>query len=294
MFETFQPQTFQLANGIQIHGVVGGSGPPLLLLHGFPQTHVCWHKVAPELTSRFTVVATDLRGYGASSKPEGGENHLNYSKRAMALDQLHVMQQLGFRRFSVAGHDRGGRVAHRLALDHPEAVERLAVLDIAPTATMYASTNRSFAEAYYHWFFLIQPFDLPERLIGASADYFLRWTLNAWCKVDGAITEEAFASYRQAFESPGAIHAACEDYRASATIDLEHDLVDDRAGRRLAMPVLALWGLKGTVGREFDVWQVWRDKSASQVSGKDLYCGHFLPEEAPEETASELLKFLRA
>lgn len=155
MVEAFQPQTFQLANGIQIHGVIGGSGPPLLLLHGFPQTHVCWHKVAPELTSRFTVVATDLRGYGASSKPEGGENHLNYSKRAMALDQLHVMQQLGFRRFSVAGHDRGGRVAHRLALDHPEAVERLAVLDIAPTATMYASTNRSFAEAYYHWFFLI-------------------------------------------------------------------------------------------------------------------------------------------
>jgi haloacetate dehalogenase len=212
----------------------------------------------------------------------------------MALDQFQLMQELGFRRFSVAGHDRGGRVAHRLALDHPEAVERLAVLDIAPTTTMYASTNRSFAEAYYHWFFLIQPFDLPEQLIGAHAIYFLRWTLNAWCKVDGAITEEAFAAYRQAFESPGAIHAACEDYRASATIDLEHDLVDDRAGRRLAMPVLALWGSKGTVGQEFDVWQVWRDKSASQVLGKDLYCGHFLAEEAPKETASELLKFLRA
>ena len=235
------------------HRRVGSATAPLarlsanacVLAQGRARTHLA-----------FTVVATDLRGYGASSKPEGGENHLNYSKRAMALDQLHVMHQLGFRRFSVAGHDRGGRVAHRLALDHPEAVERLAVLDIAPAATMYASTNRSFAEAYYHWFFLIQPFDLPERLIGASADYFLRWTLNAWCKVDGAITEEAFASYRQAFESPGAIHAACEDYRASATIDLEHDLVDDRAGRRLAIPVLALWGLKGTVGQEFDVWQV--------------------------------------
>ena len=294
MFEHFQERTIDLGAGIHIHARIGGSGPPLLLLHGFPQTHLCWHKVAPELASHFTIVATDLRGYGASCKPQGGEDHVGYSKRAMALDQLEVMQELGFRRFSIAAHDRGGRVAHRLALDHPEAVERLAVLDIAPTATMYASANRSFAEAYYHWFFLVQPFDLPERLIGANAGYFLRWTLNAWCKIDSAITEDAFEAYRRAFESPGAIHAACEDYRASATIDLKHDLVDDRAERRLTMPLLALWGSLGTVGREFDVWQAWRDKSASQVLGKDLYCGHFLPEEAPEETATELLKFLWA
>ena len=291
MFEGFQRHSVRLNGGIQISARIGGSGPPLLLLHGFPQTHVCWHKLAPGLASRFTVVATDLRGYGASSKPEGGENHVNYSKRAMALDQLQVMQKLGFSSFLVVGHDRGGRVAHRLALDHPEAVERLAVLDIAPTATMYAGTNRSFAEAYYHWFFLIQPFDLPERLIGANPEYFLRWTLNAWCKVDGAITDEAFAAYLQA-QSPEAIHAACEDYRAAATIDLEHDLADERAGRRLTMPVLALWGSRGIVAREFDVWQAWRNKSASQVWGEDLDCGHFLPEEAPEDTLAELMRLL--
>jgi haloacetate dehalogenase len=292
MFKDFEAQTFRLAKGIQIHGVVGGSGPPVLLLHGFPQTHVCWHKLAPHLASRFTVVATDLRGYGASSKPEGGENHINYSKRSMALDQVEAMRQLGFNRFRIVGHDRGGRVAHRLALDHPEAVERLVVLDVAPTATMYAGSTRSFAEAYYHWFFLIQPFDLPERLIGANAEYFLRWTLNAWCKVDGAITEDALAAYLQAFQSPGAIHAACEDYRAAATIDLEHDTADERAGRRLTMPMLALWGARGTVAKEFDIWQAWRDKSASQVLGKDLYCGHFVPEEAPDETLTEFLHFL--
>jgi len=292
MFEGFQAQTFQLANGTQIHGVVGGSGPPVLLLHGFPQTHVCWHKVAPDLASRFTVVATDLRGYGASSKPEGGENHLNYSKRAMALDQVEVMRHLGFGHFKVVGHDRGGRVAHRLALDHSEAVERLVVLDIAPTGAMYAGTNRSFAEAYYHWFFLIQPFDLPERLIETNANYYLRWTLSSWCKVDGAITDEAFIAYLRAFEGPGAIHAACEDYRASATIDLEHDLADEQAGKQLTMPMLALWGVKGTIAKEFDVWRSWRDRSASQVSARDLDCGHFLPEEAPGETLTELLHFL--
>jgi len=292
MFEAFRAATFKLADGIEIHGRVGGTGPPLLLLHGYPQTHVCWHKLAPQLASRFTIVATDLRGYGASSKPEGGDNHINYSKRAMALDQVGVMRSLGFDRFNVVGHDRGGRVAHRLALDHPEAVERLVVLDIAPTSTMYAGTNRSFAEAYYHWFFLIQPFDLPERLIETNAEYYLRWTLSAWCKVQSAITEEAFAAYLRAFKSPGAVHAACEDYRAAATVDLEHDVADEQAGKRLAIPMLALWGARGTVAKEFDIWRAWRDRSASQVSAKDLDCGHFLPEEAPQETLTELLHFL--
>lgn len=292
MFEGFRAQTLRVGANIEIFLRIGGSGPPLLLLHGFPQTHVCWHKLAAGLAARFTVVATDLRGYGASSKPEGGENHVNYSKRAMARDQLELMQKLGFNRFKVVGHDRGGRVAHRLALDHAESVERLVLLDIAPTTTMYAGTNRAFAEAYYHWFFLIQPFDLPERLIGADPGYFLRWTINAWCKVDGAITDEALAAYVDAFRSPKAIHAACEDYRAAATIDLEHDLADDEAGRRLTMPLLALWGEKGVVARQFDVWQAWRNKSVSQVSGNDLNCGHFLPEEAPEETLTELTHFL--
>jgi haloacetate dehalogenase len=292
MFEDFRAHVVQLGNGIRIQVQVGGSGAPLLLLHGFPQTHVCWHKVAPTLASRFTVVATDLRGYGGSSKPEGGEAHVNYSKRAMALDQLEVMRKIGFDRFRVVGHDRGGRVAHRLALDHPSAVERLAVLDIAPTATMYANASRAFGEAYYHWFFLIQPFDFPERLIGADPEYFLRWTLAAWCKVEGAIEEKAFAAYLEAFQGREAIHAACEDYRAAATIDLDHDAADERAGRLLTMPMLALWGARGTIGREFDVLRAWRDKSASQVTGKALDCGHFVPEEVPDDTLTELLRFL--
>jgi haloacetate dehalogenase len=237
-------------------------------------------------------VAADLRGCGASSKPEGGAGHVNYSKRAMAADQVAVMRRLGFDRFRLVGHDRGGRVAHRLALDYPASVERLAVLDIAPTATMYAKTNRAFAEAYYHWFFLIQPFDLPERLIGADPEFYLRRTLASWCKTDGAVEEQAIAAYLAAFKEPAAIHAACEDYRAAATVDLEHDAADERAGRRLAVPLLALWGARGTVAREFDVLQTWREKSDAAVTGTALDCGHFVPEEAPDATLAELLGFL--
>jgi len=292
MFEGFTAQTIDTGNGIEIAAWTGGSGPPLLLLHGYPQTHLCWHKVAPRLASRFTVIATDLRGYGASSKPEGGAGHINYSKRAMATDQVEVMRRLGFGRFRLVGHDRGGRVAHRLALDHPATVERLAVLDIAPTATMYAKTNRAFAEAYYHWFFLIQPFDMPERLIGADPEYYLRRTLVSWCKTDGAIEEEAIAAYLAAFKDPAAIHAACEDYRAAATIDLEHDAADERAACRLTMPLLALWGARGTIAGEFDVLETWREKSDADVAGASLDCGHFVPEEAPDATVAELLRFL--
>jgi haloacetate dehalogenase len=292
MFEGFTAQTIDTGNGIEIATRIGGSGPPLLLLHGFPETHLCWRKVAPELASQFTVVVTDLRGCGASSKPAGGPGHANYSKRAMAADQIEVMRRLGYDRFRLVGHDRGGRVTHRLALDHPGAVERMAVLDIAPTATMYARTSRAFAEAYYHWFVLIQPFDLPERLIGADPEYYLRRTLASWCKTDGALEEQAIAAYLAAFKSQGAIHAACEDYRAAATIDLDHDAADDRAGRRLTMPLLALWGARGTIAREFDVLQTWREKSDSEVAGTALDCGHFVPEEAPDATVAELLRFL--
>jgi haloacetate dehalogenase len=294
MFESFTSHTIPTGNGIEIAAWVAGSGTPLLLLHGFPQTHVCWHKIAPALAERFTVVATDLRGYGRSSKPPGGGDHASYSKRAMANDQVAVMRALGFARFCVAGHDRGGRVAHRMALDHPQAIERIAVLDIAPTSTMYAATNREFAEAYYHWFFLIQPFDLPERLIGAERDYFLRRTLASWCKIDGALNADALARYEEAFRLPGAIHAMCEDYRAAASIDIEHDLADERTGRRVAMPLLALWGSRGTVARQFDVITVWKEKSASYATGKALDCGHFLPEERPEETLAALLDFFLA
>lgn len=292
MFDGFTSETIDIGNGLEIAAVIGGSGPPVLLLHGFPQTHVCWHKVAPILTSRYTVVASDLRGYGASAKPETDANHATYSKRAMAEDQVSLMRKLGYSSFALVGHDRGGRVAHRAALDFNSSVNKLVVIDIAPTTTMYAATDRTFAEAYYHWFFLIQPFDLPERLLTASAEPFLRHTLASWCKTAGALEEEAIAAYLAAWTSPGAIHAACEDYRASATIDLDHDTADEKAGRRLTMPVLALWGSRGIVGRKFDVLASWRDKATAPVTGAALECGHFLPEEAPQETAHALMTFL--
>ena len=292
MFDEFRSETIDVGDGVRIFARIKGSGPPILMLHGFPQTHVCWHKIAPQLAEHFTVVATDLRGYGASSKPAGGAHHVNYSKRSMARDQVLAMSALGFERFHVAGHDRGGRVAHRLALDNPERILSLAVLDIAPTATMYVATNRDFAEAYYHWFFLIQPFDLPERLIGAEAEYFVRKTISSWCKRDGAITEEAMAAYIAAFTAPGAVHAACEDYRAAATLDLEHDRTDDVASHRIAAPMLVLWGSRGTVGRQLDVLACWREKSSALGQGEALDCGHFLPEEAPQATLATLLRFL--
>ena len=270
---------------------LGGSGPPLLLLHGHPQNHVTWHKVAPGLArAGFTVVAADLRGYGDSSKPPGGENHVGYSKRAMALDQVEVMGTLGFSRFAVVGHDRGARVAHRMALDHPGAVERLALLDIAPTATMYARTDKEFATRYFWWFFLVQPFDLPERMIGADPEYFLRRHLLGQRKTEGAASEAVVQEYLRCYRDPATIHAICEDYRAAASIDLEHDAAD--AGRKVAAPLLALWGAKGTVGALYDVLATWREK-ALDVRGRALDCGHALQEELPQELLAELLAFLR-
>lgn len=291
MFEGFSIRDVEVAPGITIHARVGGEGPPLLLLHGNPQTHVCWHKVAPTLARRFTVVAADLRGYGDSSKPDSGGDHAPYSKRAMAADQVALMRALGFDRFRLVGHDRGGRVAHRLAVDHPQAVERLAVLDIAPTRTMYETTNREFATGYYHWFFLIQPDPLPETLIGGAADWYLRSRF-ANPAIARHFTQEAVDEYARCYCTPEAIHATCEDYRASATIDIEHDKEDERAGRRIQAPLLALWGAKGLVNRLYDVVTTWREVSAAPVSGHAIPCGHFLPEEAPEATAAALLDFL--
>ncbi len=291
MFDLFRSEMIVVGDGIRIFTQIGGSGPPLLLLHGFPQTHACWHRIAPALAERFTVVATDLRGYGASSKPKTDPEHAAYSKRAMAADQVGVMNALGFERFHLAGHDRGGRVAHRLALDCPDSVARLAVLDIAPTAAMYAETNKEFAEAYYHWFFLTQPFDLPERLIAGEAEYYLRAKLQSWSKLPGAFTEEAIRAYVDAFTSPGAIHAACEDYRASATIDLRHDEADTNAERRLSQPLLVLWGGRGVVGCQFDVMVLWKERSDAGVIGQALDCGHFLPEEMPDATRDALIRF---
>jgi haloacetate dehalogenase len=288
MFEGFTTRDIE-TSGAKIHCRIGGKGRPVLLLHGYPQNHVMWHKVAPRLAERFTVVCADLRGYGESSKPAGGEGHAAYAKRAMAEDMAEVMSQLGFTRFSVVGHDRGARVTHRLALDHEGRVERVVVLDICPTATMYAATNQAFATAYYHWFFLIQPFDLPERLIGADPDFYLEKKIQAAGRVGTVFPEEALAHYKSCFRDPKMIHATCEDYRAAASIDLVHDAAD--AGKKVAAPLLALWGARGVVGKMFDPVADWRAK-ALDVRGHALDCGHFLAEEKPDETLAELRAFL--
>lgn len=284
-FETRKIQT----SGATINTLRGGSGPPLLLIHGYPQTHVEWHKIAPALAREFTVVMTDLRGYGDSSKPHGGENHANYSKRAMALDQIEVMKTLGYDRFAVAGHDRGARVAWRLAVEHADRVTRLAVLDIVPLP--YSMVTREFATQYFHWFFLIQPAPFPETLIGGNADFYLRSRFLRPTGGTGAITPEAFAEYLRCFNDPATIHATCEDYRAGATIDLEHANGD--GAKRVECPLLVLWGERGTVGRLYDVMKIWHNHAVN-VTGKALAAGHFLPEEAPKETLSELLLFLKA
>jgi len=277
------------ATGAEINLVIGGSGPPLLMLHGYPQTHAMWHSVAPRLAEHFTVVCSDLRGYGDSAKPASTPDHAPYSKRAMARDQVEAMEALGFRRFQLAGHDRGGRVAYRLARDHRECVERLALLDICPTATMFAKTDKAFATAYYHWFFLIQPHDLPEHLIGGDPTYYLRKKLGGLGSVLDRFDPAAYAEYERCFGDPAMIHASCEDYRAAASIDLEHDAED--AGT-LDCPLFLLWGEKGVVHRLFDPLADWGG-IARDLSGRALGCGHFLAEEAPDETTAELLAFFR-
>lgn len=288
--EGFKLIDARLGGGISIRAAIGGEGPPLLLLHGHPQTHATWRKIAPDLARHFTVIAADLRGYGDSSKPEGGENHIAYSKREMAKDQVVLMRALGFERFAVVGHDRGGRVAHRMALDHPEAVERIVVIDIAPTATMYALTDKAFATRYFWWFFLIQPAPLPERLIAADPEFFLKTHIEAQVKIPGATEPEVFAEYMRCYSDPRTRHAICEDYRAAATIDLEHDLADHEA--KIRAPLLAIWGANGTVGQLYDVAETWREK-ALYVEGQALDCGHTLQEERPEETRDTLLRFLK-
>jgi haloacetate dehalogenase len=289
MFEGFARKRIK-TSGAEIALVQGGSGAPLLLLHGYPQTHAIWHKVAPALAGRYTLVIPDLRGYGASSKPPTDDRHLPYSKRAMALDMVEVMRALGFPRFALAGHDRGARVTYRLALDHPDCVQRAAVLDIVPTIEQFERLNRTTAHAAYHWYFLAQPAPFPETLIGKDPDYFLMHTLESWCGTPGAFTAEALASYCEAFRDPAVIHASCEDYRAGIGVDCEFDDADRKAGHKVAPPMLALWGAQGRPHRGqavLEVWKAWAD----DVRGEPLECGHFIPEERPEELAKLLLNF---
>jgi haloacetate dehalogenase len=288
MFDEFSRAEIT-TSGATITALHGGAGPPLLLLHGYPQTHVMWHKVAPLLTSDFTIVATDLRGYGDSSKPESGPDHAGYSKRAMAQDQVEVMAQLGFETFFVAGHDRGGRVAHRMALDHRERVKKLAVLDIVPTRRLYADSTREFATAYFWWFFLIQPAPLPETFIGNNVEFWLSEKLGK--AAPGAITSAAFAEYLRCYRNSETIHASCEDYRAAASIDLEHDDAD--IDRKVECPLLALWGEHAPMHRLYDVAATWRER-AINVTGKPLPGTHYFAEEVPDLVSAELKTFFLA
>jgi len=288
MFEGFKESMIDTGETV-IRTRHGGGGPPLLLLHGNPQTSAMWHKVAPRLAETFTVVATDLRGYGESGKPPSTPDHAPYSKRAMALDQVAVMRRLGYERFLVAGHDRGARVAYRMALDHPERVLRLAVLDVIPTGEALRRANMDFALGYWHWFFLAQREDLPEALMGQNPDeYWFRHTSREPKDRDffGAALEE----YLRAFRNPATRHAICEDYRAAVTVDFAHDEADRSAGRRIRCPVLALWGGKGKLESWYDVLAIWRDW-ADDVRGRPIACGHYIPEEAPDETYAELRAF---
>ena len=290
LFPGFVHQRVAISPGMHISAMVGGQGPGLLLLHGHPQTLAIWHKVAPTLAQHFTVVAADLRGYGDSSKPEGGPDHAAYAKRRMAQDQVSLMQQLGFARFHVLAHDRGARVAHRLGMDHSQAVRQMVLLDIAPTLAMYTQTSEAFARAYWHWFFLIQPQPLPERLIQADPVAYVTDVMGKRSAGLAPFDVRALAEYQRCLALPGAAHGLCEDYRASAGVDLVHDQADIAQGRRLQMPLRVLWGEHGVVQRCFEPLQEWQ-KVATQVSGQALPCGHYIAEEAPEALLAQVLPF---
>jgi haloacetate dehalogenase len=291
MIEGFEAQRIDTGE-TEIYVETGGSGPPILLLHGYPQTLAMWRRIAPALAGRHSVVAADLRGYGRSGKPGGDDMHLTYSKRAMARDMAAVMDRLGHATYRVIGHDRGGRVAHRLAMDHPERVTQLVLMDILPTLAVFEHLTQKSATQYYHWFFLIQPNGLPEHLIGQDPEFFLKRKLGSWGADFTLFEPEAVADYLACFSDPATIHASCEDYRAAASIDLVHDRTDRNAGRRLACPLLVLWGKQGNLGGE-DVLRHWRERAAD-VRGQAMDCGHFLAEEAPRKTLEQIQAFIDA
>ena len=289
MFQGFEVRMVE-REGVRLHTRAGGQSAPLLLLHGHPQTMAMWHRVLPALAQRHHLVLMDLRGYGDSARPEPDAQHLRHSKREMALDALAVMRAHGFERFDVLAHDRGARVAHRLAQDHPQAVQRLMLLDIAPTLAMYENTSEAFARAYWHWFALIQPGPLPEALIDSDPARYVRSVMGGRHAGLDPFTPEALAEYERCAAVPGTGRSICEDYRASASIDLDHDRADVQAGRRLSQPLRVLWGEHGAVGRCFDVLALWRER-ATQVSGEALPCGHYLAEEMPQAVAAQALDF---
>jgi haloacetate dehalogenase len=283
----FQYQTITTP-GAEINVASAGSGIPLLLLHGYPQTHLMWHKIAPALSEKFHVICPDLRGYGDSSKPQSDAQHTPYSKREMAKDMVDVMHQLGHDSFYVAGHDRGARVTHRMALDFPDKVLKAAVLDIVPTYEMFKQVDQTVATGYYHWFFLIQDNNIPEHFIGLDPDFYLNDKLNRWSVYPGSFDKNIVNDYLRCFRNPATIHATCEDYRAAANIDLEHDEAD--LHNKIGCPLLVLWGEHGMMGKHFDLLNIWQQR-ATNVTGKALDSGHFLPEEAPHETLKSLLNF---
>ncbi len=293
LYRGFEFHGVDVGGDVQIAAVFGGHGPALFLLHGHPQTRAIWHRVAPRLAEHFTVVVADLRGYGDSSKPQGAADHANYSKRAMAADQVALMKILGFDRFDVLAHDRGARVAHRLAMDHGEAVGRMILLDIAPTLAMYEQTSDVFARAYWHWFFLIQPAPLPERLIDADPAAYVRDVMGRRSAGLAPFDPRALGEYTRCIALPGTAHGICEDYRAAASIDLEHDRADRDAGRMLQMPIRVLWSEQGVVQRCFQPLHEWR-RVARDVDGVALPCGHYIAEEAPDALLASALPFLTA
>lgn len=287
--EGFNLMDARLETGIKMRFAIGGKGPALMLVHGHPHTHIIWRKVAPLLAQKYTVVLPDLRGYGDTDKPESTPDHRPYSKKEMAKDLISLMRLLNRPTFVFVGHDRGARVGHRLALDYPESVTKAVFVDIAPTATMYALTNKEFATKYFWWFFLIQPEPFPEKLVGFDPDYFLHHHIDGQIKIKGCVEDKAFDEYLRCYKDPRTIHAICEDYRAAATIDLDDDKED--ADKKIQCPLYLLWGARGTVGKLYDVVGTWKEKAVT-VSGEALDCGHSPEEECPSGFLEKVLAFL--
>ena len=288
MFEQFKQDKINV-NGININYKIGGKGEPLLLLHGYPQSHILWRKIAPLFAENYTVICSDLRGYGDSDKPESDKSHLAYSKKYMGLDQNELMKKLGFNEYFLVGHDRGGRVAHSMAIHYKENIKKISVLDIVPTSHVFKNTNALLARRYYHWFFLIQSFPHPETMIGNDPEYYIRSKLKMWGANDEYLTEDVLQEYLRCF-TPETIHASCEDYRAGASIDLKHHEEDFH--KKISCPLQVLWGTKATVEELYDPVKVWKEW-AINVEGQSIDCGHFLPEESPIETYDAIIKFFK-